>query len=342
VVLPGTICGGSRKPAEQPQAADRVAYFHGGEVATARSSATRPSTSRRWRWSQTYRFRCEAVPALRMSVIRRWWQSSRARRGDRYPPQRVRLAAPLNTADPTDRRSPGSYRTPTSPTCRLRLPPVIGGECCRRFTEAAQVDVEATFGTAHGGPPGDRSHRRVSAGEIFVVRRKDGTICTARGDRHVRNRTFVGSCRGGPRLFGTHLGPRVEWDAGGDLKPGEILVRRTGGRRKDPPPEILALRKGIRQPDCRPQDLFVWPPDFSSKSSRSLRDRRPRRSSTVDKQPPMSWAFRFRRSTSDPQAAIKILWNYFYRTWYFGSLRRVAGQQVAPNGLERRTDQNVG
>ena len=41
----------------------------------------------------------------------------------------------------------------------------------------------------------------------------------------------------------------------------------------------------------------------------------------------------------DPAAAVKILWNHYYRTWYFGNI--VAESQinwVSPTGLERRAD----
>ena len=44
----------------------------------------------------------------------------------------------------------------------------------------------------------------------------------------------------------------------------------------------------------------------------------------------------------DPDAAVKILWNHFYRTWYFGNL--LAESQIdwmSPTGLERRADVHV-
>ncbi|MGH3053917.1 MAG: outer membrane lipoprotein-sorting protein, partial [Gaiellaceae bacterium] len=42
---------------------------------------------------------------------------------------------------------------------------------------------------------------------------------------------------------------------------------------------------------------------------------------------------------ADPKAGTKILWNYFYRTWYTGSLRAETQLNwVAPKSLDRRAD----
>src|SRR5262249_58455980 len=43
---------------------------------------------------------------------------------------------------------------------------------------------------------------------------------------------------------------------------------------------------------------------------------------------------------SDPAAGFKILWNYFYRTWYYGGNIYAESQinWMAPTGLERRVD----
>jgi hypothetical protein len=42
---------------------------------------------------------------------------------------------------------------------------------------------------------------------------------------------------------------------------------------------------------------------------------------------------------TDKDAAVKILWNHFYRTWYFGSLLAESRVDwVAPGGLERHAD----
>jgi Protein of unknown function (DUF1329) len=44
----------------------------------------------------------------------------------------------------------------------------------------------------------------------------------------------------------------------------------------------------------------------------------------------------------DSQAAVKIVWNQFYRFWYYGSQRSESQVNwIAPKGLERRTDQIV-
>src|SRR5262249_23727373 len=59
-----------------------------------------------------------------------------------------------------------------------------------------------------------------------------------------------------------------------------------------------------------------------------------------NKQPPYIMGFPFPIiDPADPKAGTKILWNYFYRTWYFGSVHAESQLNwVAVKNLERRTD----
>ena len=75
-----------------------------------------------------------------------------------------------------------------------------------------------------------------------------------------------------------------------------------------------------------PPDKYNWPPDFKAateKNAGSTRRRRtgdPRTSRPASSRPTFS-AIPFPIiERNDPQAAAKIVWNFFYRVWYFGNL----------------------
>jgi hypothetical protein len=63
----------------------------------------------------------------------------------------------------------------------------------------------------------------------------------------------------------------------------------------------------------------------------------------TNEQPPYIFGFPFPDvDPQDPQAAVKIVWNYFYYFWQFGNLRAESQVNwINPEELERRTDQDV-
>jgi len=136
------------------------------------------------------------------------------------------------------------------------------------------------------------------------------------------------------------------------LKPGDVLDQSNWQKAEGLlPPEILKHYKTgeyVNKIVDWPQGSFNWPPDFRKASdsnegkyaigaSGQVIDK------TTGQQPPLIFGFPFPKiDTADPQAGIKILWNYFYLNWYWGSLHAEAQVNfVGPHSLERRTDQDV-
>jgi len=145
-------------------------------------------------------------------------------------------------------------------------------------------------------------------------------------------------------------------DAGGfasaELKPGDTLDKSSWQSAESLlPPEILKhYREGeYENPIAEwPTDKYTWPPDVlaGTKANEGKFDV-DKEGAIIDKatgkQPPFIIGHPFPTiQESDPQAAVKVLWNFFYRTWYFGNL--LAESQVnwvGARALERRSDQNV-
>ncbi len=140
--------------------------------------------------------------------------------------------------------------------------------------------------------------------------------------------------------------------AGAELKPGDTLDRNTWQSAQGLlPEEILKhYREGeyINPIAEWPTDKYNWPPDllagtkanegkFAIGPEGGIIDK------ATGKQPPFIIGHPFPTiDASDPQAAVKAVWNFFYRTWYFGNL--LAESQVnwiGARALERRSDQNV-
>ena len=139
---------------------------------------------------------------------------------------------------------------------------------------------------------------------------------------------------------------------GADLKPGDVLNQSNWQKaEKLLPPEILEhYKKGdYANPIVDwPPEVFNWPPDFLEATEKnagqfSIGPHGDIIDTTTGKQPPYIFGLPYPKiDAADPQAAIKILWNFFYRTWYFGNLHAQSQVNwVAPRGLERRTDQDV-
>jgi hypothetical protein len=146
-----------------------------------------------------------------------------------------------------------------------------------------------------------------------------------------------------------HPGWADEPAAAGDLKPGDIL-NETNWQRAEGllPPEILKhYRTGeYANPIVDwPPEKFNWPPDFSAATEKNAGQLDVNEIGTIiekgsGKQPQYVLGFPFPIiDRQDPKAGSKVLWNYFYRTWYFGTLHAESQLNwVAAKALERRSD----
>jgi hypothetical protein len=122
------------------------------------------------------------------------------------------------------------------------------------------------------------------------------------------------------------------WQQAEGLLPPEILKHYKNGEYSNP---IVEWKK----------EHFNWPPDFlaASKENEGKYDV-DQEGGVIDKQtgkrPDVVLGFPFPTiDPADPNAGVKVVWNYFYRQWYFGSLR--AESQVnwlSQKDLERRAD----
>jgi hypothetical protein len=134
------------------------------------------------------------------------------------------------------------------------------------------------------------------------------------------------------------------------LKPGDVLGKDNWQKaEKLLPPEILKhYREGEYVNRIVDWTTFNWPQDFAEATEKNagrfaigtlgeVVDK------TTGKQPAAIIGFPFPKIDSkDPQAGVKILWNYFYLNWYWGNLHAEAQVNfVSPRGLDRRTDQDV-
>jgi hypothetical protein len=140
--------------------------------------------------------------------------------------------------------------------------------------------------------------------------------------------------------------------APGELKPGEVL-NHTNWQKAEGllPPEILKHYQNgdyanpiVDWPDGR----FTWPPDFRAASEKNTGQLDVDATGTViekgsGKQPPYILGHPFPIiDPADPKAGAKTVWNFVYRTWYFGTLHAESQLNwIAPKGLERRTDVDV-
>ena len=140
--------------------------------------------------------------------------------------------------------------------------------------------------------------------------------------------------------------------AGAEPKPGDTLDKSSWQSAEGLLPEEIL--KHYREGDYVnpiaewPVDKYTWPPDLlaGTKSNEGKFAIGPE-GGVIDKatgkQPPFIIGHPFPTiEASDTQAAVKALWNFFYRTWYFGNL--MAESQVnwvGAHNLERRSDQNV-
>src|SRR5262249_6870008 len=124
--------------------------------------------------------------------------------------------------------------------------------------------------------------------------------------------------------------------AADDVKPGTTLDSSTASGAKDLlPPEILShyqKNEYVNQVLDWPDAKFNWPEDFQAATKKNEgRFAIASDGHIVEKdsnqQPP--WVFGFPFPTVDPKepdAAAQSVWNFFYRTWYFGNL--IAESQI--------------
>jgi hypothetical protein len=135
----------------------------------------------------------------------------------------------------------------------------------------------------------------------------------------------------------------------GALKPGDVLGKDNWQKAEGLlPPEIL---KHYREGDYAnpivdwPSDYFRWPPDFLEATKNNegrfkVGEAGEILEAETGKQPPYVLGFPFPNiDATDPQAGVKIIWNFFYRTWYFGTLAAESQLNwIGPRKLERRAD----
>jgi len=145
------------------------------------------------------------------------------------------------------------------------------------------------------------------------------------------------------------LTPTLPLPSRAELAPGMTLDSSTADQAKDLlPPEILAhyQNNGYVNPIVAwPVDKTTWPPDFKAGSDANAgKYKIAPEGHVVDKatgkQPPFIFGLPFPTvDPKDPAAGSQIIWNYLYRTWYFGNL--LAESQInmlSPTALSRRLD----
>jgi hypothetical protein len=136
------------------------------------------------------------------------------------------------------------------------------------------------------------------------------------------------------------------------LKPGDVLNQSNWQLAKDLlPPEILEHYKTgayVNRIVDWPVGEYDWAPEFREATKNNdgkydIGDKGHIIEKSTGEQPLRILGYPFPNiDPKDPKAASKILWNFFYITWYYGNLH-VESQVnwLAPDGLERRTDQDV-
>ena len=136
------------------------------------------------------------------------------------------------------------------------------------------------------------------------------------------------------------------------LKPGDVLNQSNWQKAQGLlPPEILKHYQTGEYANPIvdwPVDKFIWTPDFLEGCKRNecrfeLGANGEIIEKATGKQPEYIIGHPFPTiDPADPKAGTKIIWNFMYRSWYFGSMH--AESQilwVSPKGVERRSDNNV-
>jgi hypothetical protein len=147
-------------------------------------------------------------------------------------------------------------------------------------------------------------------------------------------------------------GPAHAASGANGVAPGDVLGPDTWQRAEQLlPPEILKHYRegGYRNPIHEwPEGTFNWPTDFAAGSKANEgRFAIGKEGEVVDRatgrQPPFVIGFPFPAvDPRDPDAGAKTVWNFLYRTWYFGNLRAESQvNYVSPSELERRVDIDI-
>jgi hypothetical protein len=134
-----------------------------------------------------------------------------------------------------------------------------------------------------------------------------------------------------------------------ELKPGMTLGPDTAALAKDLlPSDILRhYEKGdyVNPIVAWPEDVYTWPADFlaASKANEGKYDATENGDiieKATGKAPGYIFGFPFPTiDPSDPHAGVKAIWNYKYRTWYFGSNRNESQiNMLDRKRLSRRLD----
>ncbi len=137
-----------------------------------------------------------------------------------------------------------------------------------------------------------------------------------------------------------------------EIKPGETLDSTTWQKAEGLlPPEILRHYKEneyVNKVVDWPASQYNWPPDLKASTEANADKFTTSPTGTIidkatGKQPPYVMGHPFPTiDPQDPEAAVKILWNHFYRTWYFGNIHAQSQLNwMNPAGLERRADVDV-
>src|SRR5262249_33440860 len=156
-------------------------------------------------------------------------------------------------------------------------------------------------------------------------------------------------------LFACGMAGAVRADdaaANGGPKPGTVLDQSNWQQAEGLlPPEILEHYKtgGYANQGVEwPLGTLKLPPHLQAPTEKNAGQFKISAEGTVvlnstGEQPPYVLGYPFPIiDPADPQAAAKIVWNFFYLTWYFGSLHAESQVNwVSPTGLERRSDQDV-
>ena len=142
---------------------------------------------------------------------------------------------------------------------------------------------------------------------------------------------------------------RADTAATDGLKPGDVLDQSNWQRAENlMPPEILKHYKDGEYKNkisSWPTNVYTWPADFDAGTKQNAGKFKIGPSGEVldkasGKQPDFIIGFPFPQiDPSDPTAAVQVVWNFFYRTYYFGSLRAESAViMLNPGSLERRLD----
>jgi hypothetical protein len=136
------------------------------------------------------------------------------------------------------------------------------------------------------------------------------------------------------------------------LKPGDTLDKETWQKaEKLLPPEVLRHYKEgeYKNPiSSWPENVYNWPEDFDAGTKQNVGRYQVGPLGEIiekatGKQPTFVIGFPFPKiDPADPNAGVETLWNFYYRTYYFGNLRAESQlNMMTTTALERHLDVDV-